>query len=338
GGALLIHPVVGMTKPGDVDHYTRVRAYKALVENYYEKRTTVLSLLPLAMRMAGPREAVWHAIIRRNYGANHFIVGRDHAGPGLNSEGRPFYKPYDAQELLRAHENEIGVKMVPFNELVYIPSQDRYEEAKHVPQGTPVLSISGTEVRTRYLGQGRSLPSWFTRPEISALLAEVSPPLHQRGFCIWFTGLSGAGKSTIADILAVLLMERGRQVTVLDGDVVRTHLSKGLGFSREDRDTNIRRIGFVAAEIVRHQGAVLCAAVSPYRVTRNECRAAVGEGQFIEIFVDTPLEVCERRDTKGMYAKARRGEIRGFTGIDDPYEVPLNAEIRVTTTTTSAED
>jgi sulfate adenylyltransferase len=332
GGGLLIHPVVGLTKPGDVDHYTRVRAYKALVERYYDKSRTVLSLLPLAMRMAGPREALWHAIIRRNYGANYFIVGRDHAGPGKDSEGRPFYGPYDAQNLLQKFESEIGVKMVPFKEIVYLPDENRFEEQDRVPAGTRIASISGTEVRVDYLGNGKSLPEWFTRPETATILSTISLPVHQQGFCIWFTGLSGAGKSTIAEIVAILLMEYGRQVTVLDGDVVRTHLSRGLGFSKEDRDTNILRIGFVASEIVRHHGVVICAAVSPYRAARNECRSMVGKERFIEIFVDTPLKVCEQRDIKGMYAKARRGEIKGFTGIDDPYEEPLNPEMRLETT------
>ena len=332
GGALLIHPVVGMTKPGDVDHYTRVRSYKKLVERYYDRSRTVLSLLPLAMRMAGPREAVWHAIIRRNHGANHLIVGRDHAGPGNDSSGRSFYGPYDAQELLRQVGSEIGVKMVPFQEIVYLPDEDRFEERHQVAAGTRVATLSGTQVRDEYLGSGKRLPKWFTRPETAAILTEISLPMHQQGFCVWFTGLSGAGKSTIAEILAILLMEHGRQITMLDGDVVRTHLSKGLGFSKEDRDANILRIGFVASEIVRHHGVVICAAVSPYRATRNECREMVGNHRFVEIFVDTPLEVCEQRDIKGMYAKARRQEIKGFTGIDDPYEEPLSPEIRMTTT------
>ena len=331
GGALLIHPVVGMTKPGDVDHYTRVRAYKALVERYYDKRATVLSLLPLAMRMAGPREAVWHAIIRRNYGANHFIVGRDHAGPGVDSAGRPFYGPYDAQNLLQRFEPLVGVKMIPFREIVYLPDEARFEEQHRVPTGTRIATLSGTQVRDEYLNKGATLPEWFTRPETAAILSKISLPTHQRGFCLWFTGLSGAGKSTIAEIVAILLMEHGRQLTVLDGDVVRTHLSMGLGFSKEDRDTNILRIGFVASEIVRHHGVVICAAVSPYRAARNECRSMVGKDRFIEIFVATPLEVCEQRDIKGLYAKARRGEIKGFTGIDDPYEEPLNPEIRLST-------
>jgi sulfate adenylyltransferase len=338
GGALLIHPSVGMTKPGDVDHFTRVRGYKILAEKYYDRQSTMLSLLHLAMRMGGPREALWHAIIRRNHGANHFIVGRDHAGPGKDSTGKPFYGPYDAQEMLKKHENEIGVKMVPFKELVYMPDQDSYAEEGKVPAGAKTASISGTQVRDDYLANGKPLPQWFTRPETGAILAKLSPPRHEQGFCLWFTGLSGAGKSTIAEVLTVLLLERGRQITVLDGDVVRTHLSKGLGFGKEDRDTNIRRIGFVAAEVVRHNGAAICAAVSPYRAARNECRAMVGDDRFIMVYVDTPIEECERRDKKGMYAKARRGEIKGFTGIDDPYEPPIDPEIALQTVGFSPEE
>lgn len=337
GGGLLIHPVVGMTKPGDVDHYSRVRIYKALVERYYDPQTTVLSLLPLAMRMAGPREALWHALIRRNYGATHFIVGRDHAGPGSDSHGRPFYGPYDAQELVARHAEELGVQMVPFSELVYLTEQDRYVEADQVPAGASVENISGTQVRDEYLAQGHPLPAWFTRPETAAILAETYPPQHRRGFCVWFTGLSGSGKSTTAEVLTALLIEHGRQVTVLDGDVVRTQLSKGLGFSREDRDTNILRIGFVAGEISRHGGAVICAAVSPYRTTRNEVRKLVGADQFIEVFVDTPIDECERRDIKGLYAKARRGELKGFTGVDDPYEPPVDPELTLDTIANSPE-
>jgi sulfate adenylyltransferase len=328
-GALLLHPVVGLTKPGDVDHYTRVRTYRALVEGHYDAATTVLALLPLAMRMAGPREALWHAIIRRNYGATHFIVGRDHAGPGADSHGKPFYPPYGAQELCLAHADEIGMTILPFKEMVYLPGEDRYEEADRVPPGADVLAISGTQVRDEYLAKGRPLPAWFTRPEVARILADAHT---SRGFCVWFTGLSGAGKSATAEALVAMLMAGGRQVTLLDGDVVRTHLSKGLGFSREDRDTNIRRIGFVASEIVRHGGAVICAAVSPYAATRDECRALIGSDRFIEVFVDTPIEVCEQRDTKGLYEKARRGELRGFTGIDDPYEPPPAPDVRLTTT------
>ena len=330
GGSLLIHPVVGMTKPGDVDHYTRVRIYKALVDNYYDENSTALSLLPLAMRMAGPKEALLHAIIRRNYGANHFIVGRDHAGPGNDSSGKPFYGPYDAQELMVEHESEIGVKMVPFEMLVYLPDEDRYVEVKDVPEGAKTLNISGTQVRDDYLAKGELLPEWFTRPETAEILRQSYPPRHDQGFCIWFTGLSGSGKSATTQVLTDLLLERGKILTVLDGDVVRTHLSKGLGFSAADRDTNILRIGFVAGEIVRHGGSVVCAAISPYRNARNEARKMVGDN-FIMVHMDTPVEVCEERDVKGLYAKARQamvdGKPMGFTGVDDPYEEPIDPEI-----------
>ncbi|MEP7136996.1 MAG: bifunctional sulfate adenylyltransferase/adenylylsulfate kinase, partial [Chloroflexota bacterium] len=329
-GSLLVHPTVGMTKPGDVDHYTRVRTYKALVDNHYDQKSTMLSLLPLAMRMAGPKEAILHAIIRRNHGANHFVVGRDHAGPGNDSTGKPFYGPYDAQELMTKYEAELGVKMVPFEMLVYLPDEDRYVEEKDVPKGAKVANISGTQVRDDYLAKGKLLPEWFTRPETAEILREMYPPRHKQGFCIWFTGLSGSGKSATTEVLTSLLLERGREIAILDGDVVRTHLSKGLGFSKEDRDTNIMRIGFVAGEIVHATGAVICAAISPYRSTRQEARKMVGEN-FIEVFMDTPVEVCEQRDVKGLYAKARQamvdGKPMGFTGVDDPYEPPINPEI-----------
>lgn len=336
-GVLLLHPVVGMTKPGDVDHYTRVRVYKTLIDNYYEEDRSLLSLLPLAMRMGGPREAVWHAIIRRNYGANHLIVGRDHAGPGNDSNGEPFYGPYDAQDMMHEHQEELGVTAVPFTEMVYMEDEDRYEESSKLPEGAKIRKISGTQVREDYLGKGVPLPEWFSRPEVAAILAESYPPKNRRGVCLWFTGLSGSGKSTTAEHALSLLLEKGRNVTLLDGDVVRTHLSKGLGFSKEDRDINIRRIGFVASEIVRHGGMVICAAISPYRATRANVRNMVGEG-FMEVYMDTPLEVCEDRDVKGLYAKARRGEIKGFTGIDDPYEAPLNAEFTLTAADVSPEE
>ena len=338
GGSLLIHPVVGMTKPGDVDHYTRVRVYKALVDHYYDQSKTVLSLLPLAMRMAGPREALWHAIIRRNYGANHFIIGRDHAGPGNDSSGKPFYGPYEAQEMLTQYGEEINVKPIPFEELVYLIDEARYEEASKVPSGAKIASISGTQVRDDYLSKGQLLPEWFTRKETAEILAESYPPRHKQGLCIWFTGLSGAGKSTIANALTPMLLEHGRQITLLDGDVVRTHLSKGLGFNKEDRDTNILRIGFVASEVARHSGTVICAAISPYHSTRNEVRKMVGDERFVEVYINTPIDVCEQRDIKGMYARARRGEVKGFTGIDDPYEEPHNPEITIKTVGYSAEE
>jgi sulfate adenylyltransferase len=335
-GVLLLHPAVGLTKPGDVDHYTRVRSYNVLAERYYEPGSVLLALLPIAMRMAGPREALWHAIIRRNYGANFLIVGRDHASPGLDSTGQPFYKPYAAQQLVEQCSEETGVSAVSFQELVYVPEHDRYVEVSAVPEGASTVSLSGTEVRRIY-AKGESLPAWFSRPEVSDILSETYPALDRQGICVWFTGLSCAGKSTIAEILTVMLSEHGRRVTILDGDVVRTHLSQGLGFSKEDRDTNIRRIGFVAAEIVRHGGVAICAAVSPYRATRNEVRKMVGPEKFIEVFVDTPLAVCEERDAKGMYARARRGEITSFTGIDDPYEPPHHPEIRLDTVASKPE-
>jgi sulfate adenylyltransferase len=337
-GVLLLHPLVGLTKPGDVDHYTRVRTYKVLAERYYDVDRILPALLPLAMRMAGPREALWHAVIHRNYGASHLIVERDHADPGVDLKAIPFYGSYHAQQLVQQYSHELGVEMVPFRALVYLPEEDRYEEASKVPDQTHTASISGTQVREEYLHNGKQLPGWFTRPEVAEILAESYPPLHQQGVCIWYTGLSGAGKSTTAEVLTALLLEHGRQVTVLDGDVVRTHLSKGLGFSKEDRDTNIRRIGFISAELVRHGGVVICAAVSPYRATRNDVRNMVGSDNFVEIFVDTPLEVCEARDVKGFYAKARRGEIKDFTGVDDPYEPPQHAEITLDTVAHTPEE
>lgn len=330
-GALLLHPVVGMTQPGDIKYFTRVRSYKRLIEKYYKEHAALLALLPLAMRMAGPREALWHAVIRRNFGANHLIIGRYHATPNAGSDGDSFYGAYDAHELMLKYEQETGVKPVLFSEFVYLPDENRYEEIKKIHQNKSYFQLSGTEIRNQ-LKDGRSIPEWQLRPEIVEVLKESYPPSHQQGFCIWLTGLSGAGKSTIATILVKKLLEHGRQVTLLDGDVIRTNLSKGLGFSRKDRDTNIRRIGFVASEIVKHGGAVICAAISPYRSTRNECRLLIGNSFFIEVFVNTPLEICEERDVKGLYSLARSGRLQNFTGIDDPYEVPVNPEIVVETT------
>jgi sulfate adenylyltransferase len=337
-GVLLLHPVVGLTKPGDIDYFTRVRTYKALAVNYYDPKRMLLGLLPLAMRMAGPREALWHALIRRNYGANHMIIGRDHASPGNDSNGKPFYEPYAAQDLVQGLENETGVKVLSFGEFVYLAEEARYEDVRRLQPNAVTAQLSGTQAREWYRDGGVDLPEWFARPEVAAAIAETYPARHKQGFCIWFTGLSAAGKSTTAEILTVLLQELGRQVTVLDGDVVRRNLSQGLGFSKEDRDTNIRRIGFVAAEIVKHHGAVICAAVSPYRATRNDVRGLVGAERFIEVFVNTPIEECEKRDDKGLYAKARRGEIENFTGISDPYEPPIEPEMKLETLDKSAED
>jgi sulfate adenylyltransferase len=337
-GSLLLHPTVGVTRLEDIDYFTRVRCIQSLYARYYDRSRTLLGILPLAMRMAGPRSAVWHMIIRRNYGANHFIIGRDHASPGKDSRGVPFYDPFAAHELAQKHEGEIGVKPLLFREFVYLPEQDRYEEGETVAAGTKTQTISGTQVREEYLRKGRLLPPWFTRPEVADILTRAHPPRDRQGFCVWFTGLPSAGKSTIAEILATKLSENGRKVTLLDGDVVRTHLSKGLGFSREDRETNIMRIGFVAAEIVRHEGVVLCAAVSPYRSTRDQVRSRFDTGKFIEVFVNTPVDVCQTRDVKGLYARAKSGTLKGFTGVDDPYEAPIRPEIDIDTVSLSAEE
>ncbi|MFQ5705526.1 MAG: bifunctional sulfate adenylyltransferase/adenylylsulfate kinase [Gemmatimonadales bacterium] len=335
---LLIHPVVGMTKPGDVDHYTRVRCYQALLPRY-PKNTAMLSLLPLAMRMGGPREAVWHAIIRKNYGCTHLIVGRDHAGPGSDSSGTPFYGPYDAQELLRQHEEELGVAMVPFKMMVYVDSMDKYVPVDEVPEGARSLSISGTELRAR-LADGRSIPEWFTFPDVAVELQKSHPPRHKQGFTVFFTGLSGSGKSTIANVLMVKFLEMGgRPVTLLDGDLVRKHLSSELGFSKEHRDINIRRIGFVASENTKNGGITICAPIAPYNAVRQEVRAMIeAVGGFTLVHVATPLEVCEQRDRKGLYAKARAGIIKEFTGISDPYEEPEDAEVVIDTTSVEPEE
>jgi len=328
---LLIHPVVGMTKPGDVDHFVRVRCYEHLLKSYPEQ-TAVLSLLPLAMRMAGPREAVWHAIIRKNYGCTHFIVGRDHAGPGNDGEGRAFYGPYDAQDLVREFEPELGIEMVPFSEMVYVQDRGQYEPRDAVAAGETVLTLSGTELRRR-LREGIEVPGWFSYPEVVDELRRTFPPRHRQGFTVLFTGLSGAGKSTLAHALMTKLMELGgRSVTLLDGDLVRKHLSSELGFSKEHRDLNVLRIGFVASEITKAGGIAICAPIAPYASIRRRMREMIeAYGAFVEVYVATPLEVCEERDTKGLYAKARAGLIRNFTGIDDPYEPPERPDVVVHT-------
>ncbi len=327
GASLLIHPVVGMTKPGDVDHYTRVRCYQAILPRY-PRDSVMLSLLPLAMRMAGPREAVWHAIIRKNYGCTHLIVGRDHAGPGSDSHGNPFYDPYAAQELLAEHEEELGVRMVPFRMMVYVEDVDAHIPEDEVHPGARALRISGTELRRR-LAEGREIPSWFTFTEVAQELRRSHPPRERQGFTVFFTGLSGAGKSTIANALRVRLLEMGgRQVTLLDGDIVRTHLSSELGFSKEHRDINIRRIGFVASEITKNGGIAICAPIAPYDSVRKQVRDLIEPlGGFVLVHVATLIEVCEQRDPKGLYAKARAGLTKEFTGVSDPYEPPDDADV-----------
>ena len=330
---LLIHPVVGLTKPGDVDHFTRVRCYEAVLDKY-QPSTTTMSLLNLAMRMAGPREAVWHGIIRRNHGCTHMIVGRDHAGPGNNSKGEDFYGPYDAQELFRKHQDEIGCEMVDFKHMVYVQERAQYEPADEIEDkdAVTILNISGTELRRR-LREGLEIPEWFSFPEVVRELRRTSPPRAEQGFTVFLTGLSGSGKSTIANALMVKLMEMGgRPVTLLDGDVVRKHLSSELTFSKEHRDINIRRIGYVASEITKNGGIAICAPIAPYTATRRAAREMIeAYGAFVEVHVATSLEECERRDRKGLYKLARAGKIPEFTGISDPYEAPQDPELRVDT-------
>ena len=328
---LLIQPEVGMTKPGDVDHFTRVRCYEAVLDKY-PHATTHLSLLNLAMRMAGPREAVWHGIIRRNHGLTHMIVGRDHAGPGKNSKGQDFYGPYEAQDLFRQHQDEIGVEMVDFQHMVYVQERAQYHPESEVSADETVLTISGTELRRR-LREGLDIPEWFSFPEVVEQLRRTSPARSRQGFTVFFTGLSGSGKSTIANALLVKLMELGgRPVTLLDGDVVRKHLSSELGFSKEHRDINIKRIGYVASEITKNGGIAICAPIAPYAATRRAVRDMIEDhGAFIEVHVATSVEECERRDRKGLYALARAGKIAEFTGISDPYEVPEAPELRIQT-------
>jgi len=338
GAKLLIHPVVGMTQPGDVDYYTRVRAYE-FVLGHYRKDTALLALLPLAMRMGGPREAVWHAIIRRNFGCTHLIVGRDHAGPGTDGANRPFYGPYEAQELVAKHAGELGVEMVPFKSMVYVQERDAYMPVDELPDGVKGLSISGTELRER-LAEGSQIPEWFTYAETVRELRRAHPPRARQGFTVFFSGLPSAGKSTMANALRVKLLEMGgRRVTLLDGDIVRHHLSSELGFSRAHRDLNIQRIGFVASEITKHGGVALCAPIAPYDAARKLVRAMIAPlGGFVLVHVSTPLDVCEQRDRKGLYAKARAGLIGEFTGISDPYEEPADAELKIDTTGTTPEE
>lgn len=328
---LLIHPVVGLTKPGDIDHFTRVRCYEKVMDMYPE-RTTALSLLPLAMRMGGPREALWHAIIRKNYGCTHIIVGRDHAGPGDDSNGNPFYDPYAAQELLKKHEDELGIKMVEFEMMVYSQDKAQYIPISEVGEKENILNISGTELRRR-LQQGLDIPDWFSYPQVVEELRKSHPPRNKQGFTVFFTGLSGSGKSTIANALRVKLMEMiNRPVTLLDGDVVRKHLSSELGFSKEHRNINVQRIGYVASEITKNGGVAICAPIAPYTLMRSQVREMIEPlGGFIEIHVSTPLEECEKRDRKGLYALARKGVIKEFTGISDPYEAPENPEMNINT-------
>ena len=324
---LLIHPVVGMTKPGDVDYFTRVRCYNKIIKKYPDN-SALLSLLTLSMRMAEPREALWHALIRKNYGCTHIIIGRDHAGPGSDSNGNSFYGPYDAQELLIKYQSKINIKMVPFKMMVYVEEKKEYMPIDAVPANLTSLNISGTELRNK-LDEGEPLPHWFTYPEIERELKKSIPQKVNRGITIFFTGLSGSGKSTLANALLIKFLEEGnRPVTLLDGDLVRQHLSSELGFSKAHRSINVKRIGYVASEITKNRGIAICAPIAPYESDRNFNKELISKyGGYIEVFVSTPLEVCEERDSKGLYALARKGVIKEFTGISDPYEEPKNPDI-----------
>ena len=337
GANLLLHPVIGPTKPGDIDHYTRVRCYQKILK-YFPEGTTMLSLLPLAMRMAGPREALWHALIRKNYGCTHIIIGRDHAGPGNDKNGNPYYGAYDAQDLVSKYENDIGIKMVPFKMMVYVQDIDDYMEIDKVPKEYKKISISGSDLRHR-LEHNQEIPEWFSYPDIVKELHKVYPPTEKQGFTVFFSGLSGSGKSTIANGLLVKLLEHGnRRVTLLDGDIVRTHLSSELGFSKEHREINVKRIGYVASEITKNGGIALCAPIAPFKDSRQFNRALINQnGRYIQVYVSTPLSECERRDVKGLYAKARAGILKGFTGIDDPFEEPQSSELNIDTTDISPE-
>ncbi len=338
GANLLIHPVVGMTKPGDIDYYTRVKCYELLMK-YYPAQNTALNILPLAMRMAGPIEAVWHAIIRRNYGCSHIIVGRDHAGPGLNSSGENFYLPYAAQELVKKHETELGITMLPFQEMVYIENKKHYYPINEVQPDDKVLNVSGTEFRHR-LQSDMEIPEWFSYPEVISTIRKTYPPKNQQGFTLFFTGLSGSGKSTLAKATMAKLMElTNRSITFLDGDEVRKLLSSELGFSPEHRNLNILRIGFVACEVTKHRGIAICAPIAPYADIRLKIREKIKlVGGFIEIHVATPLEICENRDPKGLYKQARLGLIKDFTGISAPYETPHEPELKIDTTSMIVEE
>ena len=335
---LLIHPVIGISKPGDIDHFTRVKCYQHIIK-YYPENSVELSLINLAMRMAGPKEALWHAIIRQNYGCNRIIIGRDHAGPGVNAEGKPYYQPYDAQELIARYQEELEIKMVPFKEMVFAKNKKTFLPLDKIEQNDPIEKLSGTQFK-ELLQQRTEIPSWYSFPEVIHELRKRFPKLHNQGLTVFFTGLSGAGKSTLANAIMYKLMEtEDRPITLLDGDIVRQHLSSELGFSKEDRDIHVKRIGYVASEITKHGGVAICAPIAPYSNTRKVVRNMIDEvGSFVEIHVATPLSVCEERDVKGLYKQARAGKILDFTGVSDPYEEPENPEITVDTSDITVEE
>lgn len=331
GAKVLVHPVVGVTKEGDIDYITRVRCYIRLYQEHL-KKFAKLSLLPLAMRMAGPREALLHMIIRKNYGCTHFIVGRNHADPGNDKNGKPYCQPYEAQELAKKYEKEIGIIVVPFKELVYDEKKKKYLPFDEIKGSKHIKKISGTEFR-RLISTNKKIPNWFSFPEVLTEIRRGIKREAKEGLTIFFTGLPSSGKSTISRILYFRLLEMiNKKITLLDGDIVRQNLSKGLNFSKEDRIANIKRIGFVASEITKHQGVVICSAIAPQEEARNANRQLISKnGRYIEVYISTPLKLCKQRDPKGLYKKAEMGLIKGFTGVDDKYETPINPEIEIDT-------
>jgi len=325
GVKVLLHPVEGVTQECDIPFPVRMKCYRKVLPFVESAEGVTLSILPLSMRMAGPREAVWHAVIRRNYGCSHFIVGRDHAGPSYRKkDGTSFYGPLEAQQLAKSLEADIGITIVTSEEVGYCGDVQSYKTVSE-SKGHSVAEISGTQFRSM-LEKGATIPAWYSYLDVVAPLQQFYQ--KPRGLCMYFMGLSGAGKSTLANALKGALQDEypHKEVTILDADEIRTHLSKGLGFSREDRSTNVRRIGYVASEIVRHGGIVLVANIAPYEEDRAVNRALVSQyGTYLEVFVDTTLETCESRDVKGLYKAARAGKITQFTGISDPFEVPTKA-------------
>jgi len=338
GASLLLHPVVGLDQPGDVDHYARIRCYQEILP-HYPAFLVRLNLLPLAVRGGGPNEAMLHAIIHKNHGCTHFMVERNGEGSVLEVRGAPGYDDAEAREAVAAHAEDLSIEMVPAEEMVYAENRKSYIAAAEVTADDRVLTMTGDDIRRR-LADGREIPEWFSFPGVVRELRHRLPGRHEQGFTVFCTGLSGSGKSTIANGLRVKLLELGgRGVTLLDGDLVRKNLSSELGFSKEHRDLNIRRIGFVASEITRGGGAAICAPIAPYDSVRHEVREMVQPcGGFILVHVSTPLEICEQRDRKGMYAKARAGIIKEFTGISDPYEVPEDADVRIDTSKVTPEE
>lgn len=344
-GIALIHPVVGETKPGDIDYHTRIKCYQSVLKDGILKTQSgnidcILSLLPLSMRMAGPREALWHALIRENHGATHFICGRDHAGPGSNSAGIDFYTPYEARDFVMSHQNELNIDILSFEMMVYLKESKHYIPISKATKTDTIMKLSGTQVRNK-LKDGEDIPEWFSDKNVVKILKENHPPRKKQGFTLFFTGLSGSGKSTIANgLLSRLHEEINTPITLLDGDEVRNFLSSELTFSDEHRDLNIRRIGYVASLINKSRGIAVCAAIAPFKKSRNAARDIVEEnkGNFIEIYIDADLEICENRDRKGLYKKARDGIIKNFTGIGSEYEIPENPDIKINSAHQSASE